>query len=129
MYIPNAPERSYWESEWQFPPTRTAISIGFPRDESGPTAAARSFYLGLPQRFEQIIAAARPKLAEVWKTWLQADLPSDIFSAMTIGGFCLEDPEARPLHWDVSFETTGDKWLGITVPFIDDTPQEAVVDT
>jgi predicted alpha/beta-hydrolase family hydrolase len=26
----------------------------------------------------------------------------------------------QPVHWDISFETLGDKWLGITVPFVDD---------
>ena len=71
MYVPNAPERSYWESEWIFPNTDTAISIGLDGGESGPLPEAREFYLSLPDRFEQIIAAARPRLTEVFKTWLQ----------------------------------------------------------
>jgi len=29
----------------------------------------------------------------------------------------------------VEFETTGEKWLGITIPFIGDIAQEAIVDT
>lgn len=129
MYIPNASERSFWECEWQFPPTRTIISIGLPGDENGPTEEARRFYLSLPDRFERIVAAVRPRLSDVWTTWLQTDLPVDIFRATKLAGFGLEDPQARPLRWDVAFETTGDKWLGITVPFIDNAPQEAIVDT
>jgi hypothetical protein len=31
--------------------------------------------------------------------------------------------------WDVGFETTGEKWLGITIPFVGDRPQDPVVDT
>jgi hypothetical protein len=44
-------------------------------------------------------------------------------------GFALEDEKTMPLHWDVSFETTGNKWLGITVPFVGDTVQKTVMDT
>jgi len=33
------------------------------------------------------------------------------------------------MHWDVSFETIGDKWIGIIIPFIGDTAQKAIVDT
>jgi len=34
-----------------------------------------------------------------------------------------------PITWDVMFETTGEKWLAITVPFVGDSPQDPVVDT
>jgi len=129
MYIPNAPERSYWECEWTFPKTSTVISIGLPGGENGPFPDSRQFYLDLPGRFDQILAQIRPKLAKVFKTWLQQDLPQDIFTVVKLAGFSLEDPTVRPLQWDISFETTGEKWLGITVPFEGDTPQEAVVDT
>jgi hypothetical protein len=129
MYVPNAPERSYWEGEWVFPKTATPVAIGLDGDESGPLPAARQFYLGLPSRFEQILAAARPKLQEVFRKWLEQDLPQDIFTAVKLAGFGVEDAKATPLHWDISFETTGDKWLGIVIPFEGDTPQEPVVDT
>jgi hypothetical protein len=85
MYIPNAPERSYWECEWP--------------------------------------------LQDVWSSWFASELPEDLFSAVKLAGFGLEDARARPLRWDVGFETIGDKWLGITVPFVDDVAQAAAVDT
>lgn len=129
MYVPNAPERSYWECEWTFPKTGTVISIGLPGGESGPVPEARQFYLSLPGRFEQIVAATRPKLEHVFETWLQQELPQDIFAVVKLAGFDVEDPKAQRLHWDISFETTGEKWLGIIIPFEGDTPQEPVVDT
>jgi hypothetical protein len=129
MYIPNAPERSYWEGEWLFPKTKSAISIGLPGGESGPLPEARQFYLDLPGRFEEVLSAARPKLAEVFRSWLHQELPEDIFTVVKLAGFDVEDPKAQPLEWDISFETTGEKWLGIVIPFRGDTPQEAVVDT
>jgi hypothetical protein len=129
MFIPNAPERSYWECAWTFPKTDTEISIGLPGGASGPLPEARQFYLGLPGRYEQILAAARPQLQEVFKTWLQQDLPQDIFTVVKLAGFGLEDAKAQPVRWDVSFETTGDKWLGIIIPFVGDTAQKATVDT
>ena len=46
-----------------------------------------------------------------------------------VAGFDVEDATQDPLRWDVAFETTGEKWLGISVPFIGDEPQTAVVDT
>jgi hypothetical protein len=60
---------------------------------------------------------------------LLQELPQDIFTSVKLAGFGVEDPKADPIEWDVSFETTGQKWLGIRVPFTGDTPQEAVVDT
>ena len=129
MFIPNAPERSYWECEWKFPTTGTEISIGLPGGESGPLPVARQFYLSLPGRFEQILAAARPQLQEVFRTWLQQDLPQDIFTVVKLAGFGLDDARAQPVQWDISFETTGDKWLGIIIPFVGDTAQKATVDT
>ena len=129
MFIANAPERSYWECEWTFPKTGTVISIGLPGGENGPLSEARQFYLSLPGRFEKILEAARPQLADVFRTCLQQDLPQDIFAVAKLAGFGLEDPNARPIEWDISFETTGEKWLGIVIPFVGDTVQQAVVDT
>src|SRR5215475_5503992 len=79
MYISNAPERSYWEGEWVFPKTGTRVAIGLDGGESGPLPEARRFYLSLPSRFDQILAAARPKLEQVFREWLHEDLPQDIF--------------------------------------------------
>jgi hypothetical protein len=129
MFIPNAPERSYWECEWKFPKTGTVVSVGLTGGEGGPLPEAREFYLRLPGRFEQILAAARPKLEQVFKTWLQQELPRDIFTVVKLAGFGVEDLKAQPLHWDISFETTGAKWLGIIIPFEGDAAQEPVVDT
>ena len=129
MYIANAPEKSYWEGEWNFPSTGTGISIALPGDEHGPLAEARQFYLGLPDRFETVIDAVRPALQKVFQQWLKQDLPKDIFTLVTLAGFDVEDLGEQPLNWDISFESNGDKWLGIVVPFVGDTPQEATVDT
>jgi hypothetical protein len=129
MFIPNAPERSYWECEWKFPETGTEISIGLPGGESGPLPESRQFYLSLAVRFDQILAAARPQLQEVFRTWLRQDLPQDIFTVDKLAGFGLEDAKAQPVQWDISFETTGDRWLGIVIPFVGGTAQKATVDT
>lgn len=129
MYISNHPERSYWEGEWMFPPTGTRVSIGLDGDESGPRPEARKWHLELPSRFQRILKFARPELAKVFKTWLKHELPDDIFTVVKLSGFGVENPQTYPVEWDIMFETTGDKWLGITIPFVGDEPREAVVDT
>jgi hypothetical protein len=129
MYIRKAPEKSYWESEWLFPPSGSVISIGLPGDEHGPYAESRAFFLALPDRFGEIIRLCRPRLEEAWRRFFDSPLPSDIFSVMKLAGFGVDRPKDTPLQWDVSFETTGSKWLGITIPFLGDSPQPAVVDT
>jgi hypothetical protein len=129
MYISNHPQRSYWETEWTFPPTGTPVSIALDGDESGPRPEVRQWHLGLPTRFPRILQVARPELAKVFKSWLDQDLPGDIFSVVKLSGFGVEDPRAQPVQWDISFETTAEKWLGITIPFVGDEPKEAVVDT
>jgi hypothetical protein len=42
MFIPNAPQRSYWEREWTFPNTGTVVSIG------GGEGAGGEFRAGVP---------------------------------------------------------------------------------
>lgn len=129
IYIPNAPERSYWECEWKFPGTGDVVSIGLPGTEGGPLPESRAFFLALPGRFDSILEAARPKLSQVFRHWLARDLPENPFSELKLAGFGLEDPNANPVTWDIAFETTGDKWLGIAVPFVGNSAQEPTVDT
>jgi hypothetical protein len=131
MFIPNAPERSYWEGEWTFPETGGMVSIGLPGGECGPMSEARQFYLNLPGRFEELLATARPKLEEVLKSWLEQELPQNIFVAVKLTGLGIENLGAGQVEWNIGFETIGEKWLGITVRFVGDEPRDgqAVVDT
>jgi hypothetical protein len=75
------------------------------------------------------VQLATPELAKVFPLWLKQELPDDIFTVVKLSGFGVEDPRAEPVSWDVSFETTGDTWLGISIPFTGDEAGEAVVDS
>jgi hypothetical protein len=129
MYIPRAPERSYWEAEWRFPPTGTKVAIGLRGSPGGPYPQARAFYLALPAQFDLIVERARPILNEVFQEWVQRPLNTDLWADLKLAGFAVDDPSVNPPTWDVSFETTGEKWLGITIPFHGDAPQDPIVDT
>lgn len=129
MHFSKFPERSYWECEWTFPKTGLPVAIALKGGENGPRPEAREFYLSLPERFEEIMVSCRPQLDQVFKEWLGQSLPDDAFRVLKLSGFGLEDPEERPVRWDVSFETTGEKWLGVTVPFVGDAAGKATVDT
>ncbi len=109
-----------------FPKTGSAVVIAPLGAESGPTHEAREFYLGLRERFDQILPACCPRLQQVFYEWL---LPQGIFTVLTLSGFGIENPKEEPVHWDISFETKGDKWLGITIPFVGEAAMEAEVDT
>jgi hypothetical protein len=52
-----------------------------------------------------------------------------MFAVVRLSGLGLENPKARPVRADICFETTGDKRLGITIPFAGDAAMEATVDT
>jgi hypothetical protein len=129
MHIPRDPSRSYWEGEWLFPPTQTRVTITLPGPLEGPIESGRAFCLALPARFEEIIHQVRPVLNHVFLEWLGRPLSPDIWQDVELGGFGVEDPAAVPLAWDVGFETKGEKWLGITVPFVGGEPQHPVIDT
>ena len=129
VYMPRDPSRSYWEGEWLFPPTQTRVAVGLPGPEEGPAESGLAFYLALPARFEDIIHRVRPTLEQVFLAWLGRPLSPNIWQDVELGGFGVEDPTAVPVTWDVVFETKGEKWLGITVPFVGDDPQRPVIDT
>lgn len=126
--IKRHPERSYWEGELALANGMVA-SICIPGDEDGPSAAAREFYLKLPERFDGIVETCRPKLEQVFREWRQQDLPENILSVLSSVGFDVENPGSMPVRWGVTFETKGNKWLGIAIPFVDDSAGEAIVDT
>ena len=129
MHIEKYPERSYWECEWTFPATGEVVGIILPGGESGPDAEARQFYLGLSARFDSILKACRPKLEQVFRDWRSQPLPQDMFMAVKLTSFDLENPQANPVCWGVGFETTDDDWLGITIPFVGENAEEPEVDT
>jgi len=130
MYIPNAPDRSYWEADdWLFGPTQTRIGVALPGPTAGPLQEGREFYLRLPERFDGIMERVRPELDRVAREWLGRPLASDLWADFKLAGFDLEDPNAKPVEWTVSFEATGDTWLGVVIPFVDDDVRPAVVDT
>jgi len=129
MHMGKHPERSYWECEWTFPATGEVVGITLRGGESGPNADARQFYLALPSRYESILKACRPRLEQVFRDWRTQPLPQDIFTVVKLMSFGVENPQERPVQWDVGFETTDDDWLGITIPFVGDTAMDPVVDT
>ena len=129
IYIQNAPERSYWEAKWRFPPTDTSIDIDLLGPESGPLPEARSFYHALPSRFTSLLDAARPELDRVFRDWYDRPIADELWSDVKLAGFGLEDPRRQPVSWQMYFEALGNRWLGIVIPFEDDRPGTAVVDT
>ncbi len=129
MYISHSPEKSYWEAEWKFPPVGYEVSIALPGDKTGPTPQGRAFYLSRAAEFDRIISLVRPQLDAVCREWLGRPLADDIWADVKLAGFGVEDPTASPLSWDVAFETVGKRWLGITIPIVEDSIQKPVVDT
>ena len=115
-----------------FPPTGAVVGITLHGGESGPDNDARQFYLGLsvyPHASTPSGGACRSKLQHVFRDWRDGHVPEDVFAAVELTGFGLEDPQQKPIRWDVGFETTDDDWLAITIPFVGDTPQEPPLDT
>ena len=130
MYIPANPSESYWEGEhWSFAHTKTEIAVFLPGDESGPLPQGRDFLLGIADRYEEALSASVLRLREVFTEYLNRSLPQDIFSEVKLVAIGIEDVKTTPISWDISFETTGDDWLGIKIPFVGMESQPAVVDT
>jgi hypothetical protein len=129
VYISNNPKASYWEGEWLFPATNSLISFSLPGGEAGPNPEGRQFLLELSARFGTIVEAIRLQLAQVAREWLETDLPGDLFTLFTLTGFGVDEIGQGEPKWDVSFESTGDLWLGISIPFTGDKADTPVVDT
>ncbi|HMH15759.1 MAG TPA: hypothetical protein VK578_21845 [Edaphobacter sp.] len=129
MHISKHPERSYWEGEWKLPGSDYSVEVFLRGGEDGPREDSRNFYVNLPNRIQQILEQCRSPLAKVFREWLNREMPKDIFSELKLASFGVDDPDGRPLLWSVSFETTGEKWLGITIPFVDDVAGDAEIDT
>ena len=129
VYVANRPDRSYWEAEWLFPPVGYRVAINLDGDLAGPTEEARSFYRARVIAFEETIREVRPQLEKVAIAWLDRPLAVNLWDDLKLAGLGTDDLNASPRTWDISFETTGKRWLGITVPMIGDRAQEAQVDT
>jgi hypothetical protein len=105
------------------------VAISLPGTSTALFDSGRAFYLALPAGFDRLIERVRPVLNRVFLDWLGRPLQSDLWQDVTLGGFGVEDPDVVPVNWDIGFETTGKKWLGITIPMVGDTPHEPTIDT
>jgi hypothetical protein len=99
-----------------------------PGDEAGPSPESRQFYLSLPGRFHEILAASRSSLEQIYKDELGEPMPQDIFSVFKLTGFGIQDPNNQPILWDVTFELTLDRYLAVFIPFVGDRALEPEVD-
>ena len=45
-----------------------------------------------------------------------------------VSGHWVKDPNEQPVRWDVSFQATGDKHLGVLIPFVGNAAMEPEVD-
>jgi hypothetical protein len=117
VHISKKRERSYWECEWNFPPTGSTVVITLVGDEFGPRSEWRRFYLDLPNRCHAIRVACRPVLEKIYQGELHQSPPAAIFAALKTTGFGVKDPDEKPVHWNVSFENTGDEFVAISIPF------------
>lgn len=119
------PGASFWRADWTFPATGTVIGIVLPGGKDGPRVVAREFYLGLPDRFEQILTSIRPQLKELFGSEMGQELPQDILSAVKPMSIDLEISRGQTLLWDLTFETLDGRRSTISVSFIGDAPQDA----
>jgi hypothetical protein len=130
MFISNAPKRSYWEGEWLFPPANTKIGITLDGDEYGPNQDARKWYLDyIPSRYDEMKKMISPILKIALRKWTNENIEGDVYRYVKLVGIGVENSKVDPTKWDISFETTGKKWLFISIPFIGNDPQEAEIDT
>jgi hypothetical protein len=60
---------------------------------------------------------------------MERPLSADLWQDVRLAGFGVADLGSVPRTWEVTFETRGDKWPGVTIPFVGELPQDPVVDT
>jgi hypothetical protein len=128
-HISRNPSKSYWECEWVFTPTNTRIPIALPGGDEGPSAASRKFYLQLRDDFPRILSLARPRINQAILDWLNRPLNTNLWEDVRLHSFGVADPAGNPCEWHICFETTGSKWISITIPFRGDVPQNPVIET
>jgi hypothetical protein len=68
-------------------------------------------------------------LDQVFRSWYDRPLAEDLWRDVKLAGFSLENPRSQPVEWEMYFEATGTRWLGIVIRFLDDVPGTATVDT
>jgi hypothetical protein len=111
------------------PPTKTDIAIALEGDENGPKEESRKWHLDLVPRYKSILELSQPSIVSVLQKW-KIDYTSDaVYNSVNLTGFSVGDLNEHPQKWSISFETTGKRWICITIPFIDNVAQDVIVDT
>ncbi len=72
--------------------------VAYEPTQDSEVLAIAQFYLGLPGRFQQILALCRPVLEQVYKDEKQDAPPPDIFSLFKLSGFGVKDPLENPVQ-------------------------------
>ena len=110
-------------------PSEAKAQTGWSERNHDASHLNHEFYLELSTQFDHVVKQVWPALDRVFREWIGRPLDTDLWKDVRLSGFGVEPLNSVPITWDVMFETTGEKWLAITVPFVGDSPQDPVVDT
>ena len=110
-------------------PSEAKAQTGWSERNHDASHLNHEFYLELSTQFDHVVKQVSPALDRVFREWIGRPLDTDLWKDVRLSGFGVEPLNSVPITWDVMFETTGEKWLAITVPFVGDSPQDPVVDT
>ena len=122
------PTKNYFEGKGFFAPTNNETEYIIQCDKSGPTTEQKEFCKKLQNDFDVYLTKIKPLIEDEFRNWKDDFQIKDFSKEFSLVCLAIPRLDSNPLIWDMSFTTIHDKNHNVTVDFIDQTPNNVLVD-
>jgi hypothetical protein len=122
------PSKGYFSGKAVFPPTSGETKYFIQADPFGPTEGQRSFYQNLQSNFNAYAAKMKPLIENEFRNWQPDFAIKDFNKEFALVSVSIPRLDAKPVRWELAFETIHDQNHLFTIDFTDDEPQGIFID-
>lgn len=120
--------KSYFECSRFFKPKNKAIDIAISGDISGPTQTQIDFFENIENHYAAIVDSIIPVIEDVFRNWKEEFTIKDFFTEFEPVHLLIPDCKAKPVIWEIAFETEHDENHMFTIIMEDFTAKEVQID-
>jgi hypothetical protein len=120
--------KDYFEGKGKFKPTGDIIEYFIKGDIIGPTVEQRDFFNKIQDSYDEIIAKVSPIVEDEFKNWKDDFKILDFKKEVRLVAVTIPRIQARPLIWDMSFESIHEHDHQIVIDFKDFEPDASTLD-
>ena len=122
------PNKSYFECRRHFKPSDTIIEIGIDGSEVGTTQIQIDFFKSIEDKYAEITNSIKPLVEDEFANWQDGFKIKDFDKEFNPVYLRLPRCEAKPIIWEIAFESDHDRNHTFTLTMNDLVAKEILID-